>query len=469
MGLADLSNTLNRQKDRAAGGGGGGYSGGGNNLPPLKYTPKLKMRDGETITVRFNGGPDEPRILLFHSIRKPNSESYDSALCGIPFMEPRSGQKPGDIRGSFVHVMKEPHAGCVFCAEKKAGNKAVGGASEKAVLAVLKCELIHKVPNEQGTKNRDGEVYVNDRACTFDDQGYCDHCDNKEVITWGEFKGTPVSERRYAGQFKWELAMAGAGALWGQYTELRKWCASCWPSGSAVGVGKIRTTKYTCDACGADISPREYDPTKKVYHTCSQCQNYSIPIETCVCSNGCEDARRTSIWDGNWRITRVGSSTNTTYTLVFMGVSEMEPWMFEMTPPDFDKEERPMSAAKMAERLGVPNPFQGQQVSSSSSGGARMVRPNSPPPVRSGPAPAITGPRAAVQPPRTQNVIVPPGHANPDSRGTVVRQAVPPPRQVVQTRPAARPSVAISYEEASVMPDDDYGDRFGHDGEDVPL
>lgn len=390
MGLGDLSTALNKQKDRAEGKGGFG----GGNLSPLVYTPKLKMRDGQSIVVRFNGSPDEPRVLLFHSFNRGNG-SYDSLICAVPFMEPRPGQRQDEIRGKFSHLLKEPHAGCVFCHEKKAGNKMVGGASEKAVLALVDTTSVHYVPNEEGTKNRDGEIYVNDRACTLDDKGFCDHCDSQEVITWGKHKGVRVADKHYAGQFKWELAMAGATVLWGQYLQLRKWCAVCWPKGAGAGTGKIRTIKYACSECEALIDVRAYDPTKGLNFTCGTCQKVMVPTETCQCSNGCTDARRTSIWDGEWRVTRTGASTNTTYALVFLGVSPMEDWMFDLTPPDLDKEERPMSAAKMAEKLGVENPFQGQAVSNSSSGGARITRPNS-----AGPAPAITGPARGAPPAR---------------------------------------------------------------------
>ena len=408
MGLGDLQNTVNNQGKKGGFGGGGG----GN----FTYTKRLEMKGGSK-RLRFNGGPDEPLILLFHSFKTvlPSGyEKFDNVVCALPFMAPEPNQNPRSIRGKFVSTMKDgvPHPGCVFCFARKNGDKRIGGASERAVFAVLDCEFYHDVPNQEGKADRDGNVYVNEWLCQG--AGRCQFCKSTETFIDKDRKRRMVRDRHRGGQCKWELAMKGAEALWGQYLTIRQWCACCWPTKAVEGIGEITTLGYNCAVCEATIDLETYAPEKQMAHVCVECGTEMVPLEVAECSNGCEGARRASIFDGDWRVTRTGTGTSTSFTFTFMGVSDMESWMLDCQPPELIKEERPMGTKKAAEKCSIPDPFQGQQVANHSTGGMRGGN---------------QGQQRNLPPPRQQQV-----HRHEEDDGIVEAPARPQPQRPVQNR-----------------------------------
>lgn len=441
MGLADLQRAIKGREDYLAGNKGSGGGGGGN----FTYTQRIQFKEGQTKRVRFNGPVTEPIILRFHSF----NEEFNPIICAVQFEAPEASPRVSDdgtYKGQFAHLMtKGPHDGCVFCFQYSSVKDKRIGFGRRAVYSVVDEEMYHAVPNERGATDKDGNLYVNDELCP--NNGRCAYCRSPDPS---------LSERYYGGQKKWEMPMKSAMALMGQITVIQNYCACCWPEGAAVGVGIIQTEQYNCtnDQCGAEIPIDEYDPTVSLYHTCGACNQTMIPLETASCSNGCEGARRTTMWDGDWSVTRTGSSTLTSYSFHFLGVSEPQDWVLALEVPDLSAEEKPMNADKMAKKLGIANPFEHnrQQVPGHSGPTAAQRRP-----VSAGPAPALTGrqvpqaaPQAQGRAPVPQQAVTAPRVAPPVARPPVQRTVIGT-HQAPQAQ-ARREFVSYGEEDSSLLP-----------------
>jgi hypothetical protein len=142
------------------------------------------------------------------------------------------------------------------------------------------------------------------------------------------------------------------------------------------GTWSIEVVDYACSVCEARAGLGNYDPTpdengavrtiKCTNRKCSAARTAMVPDEIVECSNGCEDARRTTLWDGDWRVSRAGSSTSTSYNFQFLGVSAPEEWEGEHEPIDLKMEYRPFSSRKLAEILGVEDVTAGGRVPAAS-------------------------------------------------------------------------------------------------------
>ena len=426
-GFADRYQREIKNSNDRQGGKGGGFD--------FKYTPELKFRNGEVKRLRFNGSGEEPHLIDFHThktVDDRGKEKFNSYVCAKQFVgtDDPQNEKVGELKA----WMKEPHPGCVFCHYKlMSKDKSVGGASARVVVSTLDGTLYHKVPNKDGVANSHGTVYVNDEACQGQRCPYCRSTAMAQVWdrTTERLIAVPVRDRHRGGQFKWRIAMKGGEVLWNQILQMREFCACCWPQGASEGLNPVTTVSLACSSCEAPIDPLEYDYSVSVKHACPSCGVSAAPTEVVSCEGGCEGARRATMFDGEWKVTRSGEGVNTTYSFQFMGVSEMPDWSFEYEAPDLTKEERPMSAAKMAEKLGIPDPFQrSSQVSSRS------------------PAPG----RAPVPPQRPQ---APPPGTRPQVAGRAPQR--PPPR------PPSRVGVPEPYQEESFS---DWAD--GGQGDDIP-
>ena len=434
MGLAELKKAIKGREEYLASGKSKG--GGGN----FTYTPRINFREGQTKRVRFNGPINEPLVLRFHQF----NDEYNPILCAYQFEAPQDGDEArddGTFRGQYAHLLREPHAGCVYCFQYRAVKDKRIGFSTKAAYSLVDQELYHAVPNERGVTDKDGNVYINDELCS--NNGRCPYCRSPDVN---------IQERFYGGQKKWEMPMKSAMALMGQIENIEQYCSCCWQPGAAVGSGIIQTISYTCpnDGCRADIPIDSYDPHASLFHKCAACNETVVPLETCSCTNGCEDARRTTMWDGDWQVTRTGTSTLTSYSFHFLGVSAPPQWVLDLDVPDLSAEEKPSSADKMAKKLGIENPF----ATVGHGGGNRQQVPGHAPAPRQGPAPALA-PRHAIQPQTPARVAAPPVQ-HPFATAPVARPAAPPQRApVVPARVAApvapaRPAVVAAPSRAMV-------------------
>ena len=405
------------------GSGGSGGSGGGGNFT---YTPEMRLWEGETKRVRFNGSQDEPLILRYHTVQPSNNP----LVCAFQFEAPQHGDQDrgdGTSRGQYAHLLKEPHPGCVYCFQYKAEKDKRIGFSNRAVYSLVDRELYHRIPNQQGTTDREGNVYINDELCSNNSR--CAYCRNPDPA---------ISDRFYGGQKKWRIPLKSSAGLLGQVNKIQEFCVCCWQPGAALGSGIIQTQAYTCSnpECQADIPIDDFDPlTMPVYH-CKACNVVGVPVETCVCTNGCEGARRTTLWDGDWSVTRTGTSTMTSYTFGFLGVSEPTEDVLACIAPDLSAEEKPSAAKKMAEKLGIENPFgnQGghQRAQLQAPRGQQVQRPNS------GPAPALQRPGAVAPQQQAQRAQV----------QAPVQRAPAPIRGQVQQQPAQKaPAPGVGYEE----------------------
>lgn len=420
MGLADLQKAIKGREDYLAGNKGSGGGGGGN----FTYTKRIQFRENQTKRVRFNGPITEPIILRFHSF----NDDFNPIICALQFEEPDQTPRVSDdgtYKGQFVELMRAPHEGCVFCFQHSAVKDKRIGFGRRAVYSVVDEEMYHAVPNDAGRVDKDGNLYINDELCP--NNGRCPYCRSTDP---------QLSALFYGGQKKWEMPMKSAMALMGQINVIQQYCSCCWPEGAAVGVGIVQTQQYNCtnEACQAIVEIEEYDPTVQIYHQCKFCEQTMIPLETAGCSNGCEGARRTTMWDGDWSVTRTGASTLTAYSFHFLGVSQPQDWVLDLEVPDLSAEEKPMNAKKMAEKLGIPNPFEKgrQQVPGHSGPNAAQRRP-----VSAGPAPALTGrqpqQQAQARPAPQVQRAAPPVAPQRQAPAPVARPQVQPPQ-----RPAAQ-------------------------------
>ena len=445
MGIADLQRAIKGREDYLAGNKGSGGGGGGN----FTYTKRIQFREGQTKRVRFNGPITEPIILRFHSF----NDEFNPLICALQFEVLDQNPKVSDdgtYKGQFALLMTHPHDGCVFCFQHSAVKDKRIGFGRRAVYSVVDEEMYHAVPNEAGRVDREGNLYVNDELCP--NNGRCPYCRSTDP---------QLAQVFYGGQRKWEMPMKSAMALMGQINVIQQYCACCWPKGAAVGVGIVQTQQYNCteETCQAEVPIEEYDPTVSLFHHCKFCEQTMIPLETASCSRGCPEARRTTMWDGDWSVTRTGNSTMTSYSFHFLGVSEPEEWVLNLEIPDLSAEEKPMNAKKMAEKLGIPNPFERgrQQVPGHSGPTAAQRRP-----VTAGPAPALTGrqpqpqarpapapqvqrPVAAVRPqvaPQQQVVVNQQPNRSWAPPSPVARAMMAPVTPRVAPAPAPRPMVA---------------------------
>lgn len=371
MGFQQFQRTVQANDDRNSGKGGGF----------TRFTPEIKFQKGIAKKLRFNGSGDEPLAIATHSHKSVDdhgNERFATYICAKQFVGETDPNDP--MVGEFASWMGgKAHEGCVLCIQKSHGDKSIGGSSTRMVCSTLDEGLYHKVPNAQGAANSHGTVYVNDEPCTGTG---CKHCKSTGMAKVWDRKAekitpVPIRDRHRGGQFKWRISSTSASALWNQIIEIRKFCACCWPKNAAEGAGLIDTLELKCPSCEAPIDLDAYDYTTSVKHTCAACGESNEPTETAQCSNGCEGARRATMFDGSWKVTKNGEKTATTHTFQFLGVSELPDWTFDYEAPDLTKEELPFSAAKMAEKLGVVNPF----------GRGGGVAPRSPAPSR-GRAPA---------------------------------------------------------------------------------
>lgn len=308
-----------------------------------RYTPRLKIDDNETVKIWCNGSVEEPRMYLAHSYAKDRAKNlYRTHIC----------------------AMNDPKAeGCVFCIEHERGNQKLGRATDRGLMNVIDTRFSHYVQkmDEKGKpmRNKKDEPFMVYERCLGKDR--CRYCQKK-------------FERTRNGQRLAEFAGKYIEAFVTQIDAISGRCARCWTGDGTEdsGTGTVERVGWYCPECDHDIPLANYDdsPTEEGMVRSMQCPNKKcgkemFPSERVECSNGCEDAKRVSQFDGPWNLTRAGKGTKTTYSFQFLGVQKMDDALLEYTPLDLDKELKPMSARRMAEELGVKNPLAGAVSGSS--------------------------------------------------------------------------------------------------------
>lgn len=299
-----------------------------------KYVKTLKLRDGQTRTkFWFNGGPEEPYERRTHRM-KSKERKFDRQTC-------------------------TDNEECVFCYSRENGNKGVNGSSSAHAYNIVETVYYHKAPmldrdTKKPVQKRDGSgPMMIDKACAGPDR--CVQCKKKEERFRGGDKVLDIATM--FGDQLIEEAMAISGA-----------CAACWQGNGDEdsGTGRIEVTHLECPECSTHIPMADFDPMVADTIECpnKKCESRKgaekwevVPVEVVVCSNGCENAKRVSIFDGPWEMTKSGKDTATRYTFKFQGVQPRPEWLMEYEAADLVKALGPLSPRKQAEILGIANPF----------------------------------------------------------------------------------------------------------------
>lgn len=290
------------------------------------FIQDFRLADGQTKDFRPNGAPTEPLTENYHLVKYPPK-----------FPDPRNPNK-ADFRSERCQKTDTSEE-CVFCFYKDNGNKRIGKPSPRSGFLLIDASLYHDIPQANGKINKyTNKPYTNEIWCSDDQR--CPQC-------------AQGVDRRYGGQKFWLLSIQYTGQLSSQVDNIGRDCAVCIR-------GRIRHRAWLCPRCANTI---QFDPATQVATVCKTCNGNVQPIESVVCDKGCKDARRVTMWDGMWSVTRSGKETNTSYNFNFRGVQPMDDWMFDLNPPDVEELMKPKSFAKAAADIGVQNPFQGGTVS----------------------------------------------------------------------------------------------------------
>jgi len=280
---------------------------------------RFNIQDGETVKVRFIGGPKEPHMYARHYSKKVNYQicASDAALEG-------------------------KHQGCVFCYEAKKMGKEGGLSLGQRVFAfsLYDPRKYHKFNEEVEGPNGKNKY----QPCK--DDPTCKYCrkGNDALVT---------------GVRHWSLAGQTAAQLETFEREvLGKMCAAC-------KTGDIKVTGYVCPTCEDALEVD--DPTEEL--RCFECSNAAKkkgksalvmvrPQEVVRCSNGCDDAKRITLDDAWVYITRSGERQDTSYNFA-PGPVRKDDVPTDISPVDFahNADFQPRPANEQAAILGVPNPY----------------------------------------------------------------------------------------------------------------
>jgi hypothetical protein len=347
------------QARRAASGGGFG----GNSR--RERTPKMDYKAQVPAVFRLNGYQDsEPYLYPSHTIQQPSK---------FPGGYPRRVYVPcadAQCVPCYTREHKEESA-YAEVAER------VGGVADRVAWNVVDYRFRHTAPkidrqktDRSGRPNPNygkvvmsrsgpnaGKPFIVEQFCTGKGCRWCG--DKNPEYAKKEPVGFCIFE--VASMFNDQFMLKGA--------EIAEFCACCWrrdpDTGDPVG-GRIEAVAWVCptEGCGTEIALGDYEPwpdgaEAKMTHHCDQCGQDVYPTEVVVCSENCENARRTSMFDGKWRMiwrTMPGTKTATA-EFQFLGVSDPDTFFEGFAPKVLEEEYQPIPARASAKWLGVPNPF----------------------------------------------------------------------------------------------------------------
>lgn len=310
-----------------------------------KFLPQLKLQDKQSAVVRFNGGADEPQIRDCHTASIMVKGADGKPIAG------RDG-KPFHRYDKITCAESEAkHEGCVACYRVTEGDKSIRRPSMMTTFNVASSRWMHKVAKTKTqkklgkdviipVKKQDGTPVMISAPCEGKICGYC----AKKV------------EKEREGQLILDMSGMFAETLDGILVSLAQKCACCFKGEDSDESGEIEHKGWACPECAEEIESFDPEGDETVVE-CGSCGESVEPKEVVECSNSCDDARRITIFDGNWKILRTGDKKSTNYAFTFLGVSDLPDWAADLDPYDLAPYVRPLSAARMAEKLQCQNPF----------------------------------------------------------------------------------------------------------------
>lgn len=279
------------------------------------FTPNFSLADGETALVRFNGSAvDEPYIVSEHSVML--NKQFRTEVCAKDL------------------ARKKKHVGCVPCYLRKHGDRRVGNASSKACYNLVDSRWIHKVVDtERSTGDRERYKYF---PCADTNGRPCPHCKKKVA-------------RERVGQEKWTMSLTWAQAISAVDDKLKKRCIAPMKSGRPCG-GKTKIVGFV-DTTTGEMHDSVVEDREEDFEASYECEK---------CGDLCQPRTIFDVW---LEVTRSGKQKNTSYQFSIPQESEIEDLeelqklLAECKPVDLESANRPRTAEKQAERLGVDNPF----------------------------------------------------------------------------------------------------------------
>ena len=277
--------------------------------------------DGASALLWFNGSTDEPVMADFHGVSVAGNNSKDR------YMSLRCARGLDD------------HAGCVLCWATSHGDKRVAKPHTVTVFNVFDMRWVHKRKNDEKTKESGGQF---DRFDWFDCSGDPDEDEPDSSCKYCQKK----IPREHRGQRKLVLKITAAGALNALNEELKKKCVGC----------------------GKKLKFQGFKKGKKIIFDLEDVSDPDEWVATYTCKN-CEEAQPGSIFLCSVTFQRNGVGQQTSYAFKEGAFEDLPECVSEATPIVLEDAIAPMSADKMAETLGVENPF--DEVNSDADKGSR--------------------------------------------------------------------------------------------------
>lgn len=354
---------FNAYKARRAASGGGF---GGNNR--RERTPKMDYKANVPAVFRLNGYQDrEPYIFASHTVQQPS-------------------KFPGGFPRRIYVPCADPQ--CVPCYTRQHKDEQeyaevaerIGGVADRVAWNVVDYRFQHRAPKIDKQKERNGRSNPNFGKVVISQSGpnrgkpfIVDQFCTGRSCRWCQDKNPEYSKKELVGHCIFEVASMFNDTFMIKGAEIAEFCACCWKvdqeSGDPAG-GKIETVEWRCstdvngEPCNRIIPLGEYEPwpdgadARMTYH-CDRCGQDVYPEEVVVCSEGCENARRTSMFDGKWRMMwqTMPGTKSASAEFRFLGVTDSDAFFDGFAPKELEEEYQPIPARASAKWLGVPNPF----------------------------------------------------------------------------------------------------------------